>query len=1066
MFLGLFATSWFSLVIHTPRLHHRRYIIIGLLLSVMLTGSAWGQSKSSPKRRYLATELMSFELAGVNTLFMPTDVAVAPDGTVFVVDGVNDRIVQFNPDGTLRGEIRTVGAEQLSMPISAMADAQGRLWIADNGHHRILLRAEDGKLERIITPPQGTAEDLPDITNLALSSDGRILWIVDNDHHRLLRFDLETEEAKAIGELGESLGQFHYPFMLDVTPVGDVIVTDVLNGRAQIFNAAGVPVGSVGTYGVDLGQLYRPKGVALDADGNVWITDGDLNVIQIFAPGGQLLGVLGDKDGQLLRFAAPMGLTFDSSGCLYVVELRRNRVRKLRITNTKAEPPVLAPRQSYATIGQQARSCTICHLEWMKPLVDYQSTELMEVPDNPREHPFVSRSELCLGCHDGSVGDSRRRVWIRHGHQIGIEPPPTTNVPEHLPLVEGRIACRTCHSAHGLAEPRPTFEDIVFLRVESAPSELCVQCHTNYAAGISSKRHPLGKMERPIPQQLIDAGALIDKDKYALTCLVCHEGHGSQGDLMLVAGADENELCLCCHEQMRPGMFREHEVPPHPVGPLLNQEQIAAVHAVGAKLGPKGELICLSCHKMHDAESNRYILAFKDTESDVCLHCHLDKQNVNGTSHDLRTNFPDETNTHGLSVTEGGPCSSCHLFHNYARPLENHPIDPRGQCITCHQADRCGKAKLTSSVNHPKEYCIACHDPHNPLFGNYLVEPATKLCLKCHKEQAGLVRGPHDVTHNKNNLAWPAAAAKTEDTCLACHRPHGDQQTGLYRVAPLKSVDGVDGICLSCHPDAKSDADSKHALVHTTQVKVLPKQDKLPLIKSANDGYKVTCHTCHDPHRNLAEAPHLLRGEGIATSEELCLTCHPQVASIHTIGEAKERLQAAGFEADACKPCHLVHTYPQAIEDRYLWPKQLSAYPRLDRQISIADYYCVACHRTEGPVTPPATAFHPEVLMFNTTPPGEPGYFPLFDDQGMVNPQGSIACRTCHLTHGRTVPMEVQKTAEIMPARELRARKYHVRTFGATTVCNTCHGFNALRRFMYFHDPARRGGPIEGNGPR
>jgi hypothetical protein len=49
----------------------------------------------------------------------------------------------------------------------------------------------------------------------------------------------------------------------------------------------------------------------------------------------------------------------------------------------------------------------------------------------------------------------------------------------------------------------------------------------------------------------------------------------------------------------------------------------------------------------------------------------------------------------------------------------------------------------------------------------------------------------------------------------------------------------------------------------------------------------------------------------------------------------------------------------------------------------------------------------------------------------------------------------------VLTARELRARKWHLRSFAAENVCTTCHGFDALRRFMYFHDPQRRGGPIE-----
>ena len=58
------------------------------------------------------------------------------------------------------------------------------------------------------------------------------------------------------------------------------------------------------------------------------------------------------------------------------------------------------------------------------------------------------------------------------------------------------------------------------------------------------------------------------------------------------------------------------------------------------------------------------------------------------------------------------------------------------------------------------------------------------------------------------------------------------------------------------------------------------------------------------------------------------------------------------------------------------------------------------------------------------------------------------------------LPPEVQTVS----ARELRARVWHIRVFTQDSVCTTCHGADALRRFMYFHDAARRSGPIQPAG--
>ncbi len=145
-----------------------------------------------------------------------------------------------------------------------------------------------------------------------------------------------------------------------------------------------------------------------------------------------------------------------------------------------------------------------------------------------------------------------------------------------------------------------------------------------------------------------------------------------------------------------------------------------------------------------------------------------------------------------------------------------------------------------------------------------------------------------------------------------------------------------------------------------------------------------------------------------------------------------------------------------------MWPKRLC--PHEDPSIpapSVANYYCVSCHREGGPVAAPAIASHPEADMFNSYAPTTPGFLPLFNEAGEVDPKGSIACRTCHLTHGRSTPAPMPANVSALNPREQRARKWHIRSFAAENVCTACHGFDALRRYMYFHDPQRRGGPIE-----
>lgn len=1049
-----------------------------LLGSAALADNAW---------RYVASPALAFEYHGQPDLRMPTAVTVAEDGTVYVVDGVRDRILVFAPSGEFREEIVKVGEQPLARPISAKVDRAGVLWIADTGNGRVVARAPDGSLLReIVCPTPSGSATAPEVTDVAVSGDGRTVWLADNHNHHLVKFDLETKESRFLGGVGEALGQFYHPFMLAADAAGDVLlVSEPVGGRVQVYNAQGQAVSTLGTFGVDVGDLYRPKGIAVDGDGNVWVADGTMGVIQVFAITGNVLDMVRDATGAPLKLDMPCGIALDRDGNLYVAELTADRVRKFTI-QVNPQAPVQLPSPAARVGGPaQPRACTVCHLEWMEPLARGESTLLLSPPSASPEQPYVSRPETCLSCHDGAVLDSRRLIWVEHGHRTGLAPPPTMAVPPSLPLVEGRIMCRTCHSAHGAWPGSGNVATAIFLRTPNPASELCVSCHANMAGGREAGMHPTGGMPWPVPEGLVKAGAKTGPNPRELTCQACHRAHGAVHEYLLVLGTESNQLCVTCHAQMRPGMFVEggqavvqssalqpsartvtvvqssalHSSAEHPLSPVVNAAQAAAVREMGTTLGPGDRLICLSCHELHHAKGQQFLLAENLMEGTMCLRCHENRRTVLDTLHDLRQNFPAEQDRRGLTAQTGGPCSACHLFHEYARTPEASAIDPGGgKCITCHQAGGVAQAKVLGTANHPTIGCTQCHDPHSAQCSPFLRNAAHVVCSSCHAEQNRLDDGPHALA--RAPTAWPAVAAATRDACLACHRPHGSEETGIFRAGYVDGVDQADGACVACHPGAAPDSTGVLALLHPRDAARLKGQPHLPLIIRDDTKY-IACRTCHNPHSSGAADPALLRTEPEVSPQTLCFLCHGELAHIGAVGHAAQVLQGAGFAVDVCGPCHVLHDKPEAVELPLMWPQQL-AYPQDTSQpVRAADRHCVACHRVGGPVAPPAIATHPPADMFNPTPPDAPGFLPLFNDRGEIDPQGTIACRTCHLTHGRSNPAPVPPELGKLTARELRAREWHIRSIGSDSVCMTCHGFDALRRFMYFHDPARRGGPLQ-----
>ncbi|MFQ6048311.1 MAG: NHL repeat-containing protein [Phycisphaerae bacterium] len=281
--------------------------------------------------RIPATIVRTIEPPPDQPMRMPTDVAVDSQGRIYVVDGANDRVVCFRPDGRLDRVLNAASDVPLKQPVGISVDAQDRVWIADSGNGRVLAVLPDGQLDQTAALPTAEAAKRPDPTDVAVSPDGARLYVVDNDNHRLLVRDNANGQWKSLGGKGRGLGRFQWPFMICIGADGYVFVTEVIGARVQRLSPDDRWAGALARWGVQIGQLYRPKGIAADATGKLYVSDSTLGVIQRFRARGEVDGVLTAADGSALQFQHPMGLCFDGQGRLLVVELGANRIAVVAI---------------------------------------------------------------------------------------------------------------------------------------------------------------------------------------------------------------------------------------------------------------------------------------------------------------------------------------------------------------------------------------------------------------------------------------------------------------------------------------------------------------------------------------------------------------------------------------------------------------------------------------------------------------------------------------------------------------------------------------------------------------
>lgn len=113
---------------------------------------------------------------------LPQEAAVAPDGTVYVVDGGNFRVQMFRSDGTLIGAFGDIGRQsgQFSRPKEAAVDTAGNVYVVDAAFGNFQIFSPQGQLLLAVggrSEKDGPAKYmLP--SSIAVDGDGRV-YVVD-----------------------------------------------------------------------------------------------------------------------------------------------------------------------------------------------------------------------------------------------------------------------------------------------------------------------------------------------------------------------------------------------------------------------------------------------------------------------------------------------------------------------------------------------------------------------------------------------------------------------------------------------------------------------------------------------------------------------------------------------------------------------------------------------------------------------------------------------------------------------------------------------------------------------
>lgn len=308
-------------------------------------------------------------------LTWPHDVAISPEGTIYIADSGNRRVRRISKDGSI---ITVAGGGQapladgafatsvsLGYPTNLAVDSGGRLYVSTNvdGDLQVWMVRRDSTMARLVSGLSESRSDAEQasgwnqpVGGLVLAADGT-LYIADRAGSRVWKRTPDgvitafagTGQAGYSGDGGASSGaQLDSPVGLALDGEGNLYIADSGNNRIRKVDVRGVittVAGSSGDYG-DSGdggkaveaRLSLPFGVAVGRDGAVFIADTGNNRLRKVTAAGVIVGLAGTGHagffgdggpGGQAQLSGPSAVALDSRGDLLLVDTVNHRIRKL-----------------------------------------------------------------------------------------------------------------------------------------------------------------------------------------------------------------------------------------------------------------------------------------------------------------------------------------------------------------------------------------------------------------------------------------------------------------------------------------------------------------------------------------------------------------------------------------------------------------------------------------------------------------------------------------------------------------------------------------------------------------